>query len=267
MRSAAFLLCVFLGAVAAPAYPQVSFGFSLGPGVTLGVHLGGYPRLVRVPGYPVYYAPNVEANYFFYDGLYWIFMDDRWYASTWYDGPWHGVPVDEVPLFVLRVPVRYYRHAPAYFHGWRPNAPPRWGEHFGRDWAERHRGWDRWDHRAVPAPAPLPRYQRQYSGNRYPRVEEQRRLEGRNYHYTPRDRYARRHYEAQRPQRQVQPRQQPRERVQPRQESRERVQPRQESRERVQPRRESRERVPPQSRDERRREDRGGRNDDHGSGG
>jgi len=28
------------------------------------------PELVVMRGYPVYYAPNVAANYFFYDGLY-----------------------------------------------------------------------------------------------------------------------------------------------------------------------------------------------------
>ena len=35
-----------------------------------------------------------------------------------------------VPLFILRVPVRYYRQPPVYFREWRSNAPPGlWGEH------------------------------------------------------------------------------------------------------------------------------------------
>lgn len=31
-----------------------------------------YPDLVQVPGYPVYYAPRVNENLFFYDGQYWV---------------------------------------------------------------------------------------------------------------------------------------------------------------------------------------------------
>ena len=48
--------------------------------------------------------------------------------------------------------------------GWRADAPPRWGDHWGNDWQQRRSGWDRWDHRIAPAPAPLPVYQRRYSG-------------------------------------------------------------------------------------------------------
>ncbi|MBT9502792.1 MAG: hypothetical protein IV092_16215 [Burkholderiaceae bacterium] len=58
---------------------------------------------------------------------------------------------DLVPVFVLRVPVRYYRQPPPYFRGWRADAPPRWGDHWGLDWAQ----------------------QRPYSGERYPRAAEQ----------------------------------------------------------------------------------------------
>ena len=46
-------------------------------------------------------------------------------------GPGNSWTPTAVPLFVLRVPVRYYRQPPAYFHGWRSDAPPRWGDHWG----------------------------------------------------------------------------------------------------------------------------------------
>ena len=84
-----------------------------------------YPELVRVPGYPVYYAPALSLNYFHYDGMYWVFADDNWYVAYWYNGPWYMVYPDYVPLFLLRVPVYYYRRPPAYFHGWWLGAPPR----------------------------------------------------------------------------------------------------------------------------------------------
>ena len=173
----------------ASASAQVSVGVGIAwPGVSIGLQLPAYPQLVLVPGYPVYYAPQVNANLFFYDGMYWVFEDGNWYASSWFNGPWGLVDPQAVPLFVLRVPVRYYRAPPSYFRPWRADAPPRWGEHWGGDWERNRSGWDRWDHRAVPAPAPLPAYQRRYSQDRYPQqVEQQQKLHGQNYRYQPHD--------------------------------------------------------------------------------
>ena len=146
-----------------------------------------YPDLQQVPGYPVYYAPGMNSNYFFYDGMYWVYQRDNWYASSWYNGPWQPVAPDSVPLFILRVPVRYYREPPAYFRGWQGDAPPQWGVHWGRQWEEHRRGWDRWNHQDVPAPAPLPTYQRQFSGGKYPHGEQQQALHQENYRYQPKD--------------------------------------------------------------------------------
>jgi hypothetical protein len=166
--------------------------------VSIGINVPQYPALVRVPGYPVYYAPQVDSNFFFYDGMYWVYQDDNWYASDWYNGPWGRVGPEAVPLFVLRIPVRYYRAPPPYFRDWRREAPPRWGDHWGRDWEQRRSGWDRWNHRAAPAPAPLPSYQRRYTGDRYPRqVEQQQALRNQNYRYQPRAPEVRQRHESQ----------------------------------------------------------------------
>jgi len=200
MRYALVVLGLLFGSVN-PAMAQVSIGIGL-PNVSIGINVPLYPELVRVPGYPVYYAPRLSANFFFYDGMYWVYERDNWYASTWYNGPWGLVSPEFVPLYVLRVPVRYYRAPPPYFHGWQRDAPPRWGEHWGHDWEQQHRGWDQWDRKARPAPAPLPRYQRQYSGERYPRVEQQQQeVRSKNYRYAPREPVVRQHYQGQAPQR------------------------------------------------------------------
>jgi hypothetical protein len=176
MRTAMIVCCMLLGAwVSAAAQVSISINMQV------------YPDLVPVPGYPVYYAPQVDSNYFFYDGFYWVYTDDGWYSSAWYNGPWDSVTPEFVPLFVLRVPVRYYRRPPAYFRNWASEAPPRWGEHWGPVWQQRRAGWDRWDRASVPAPAPLPTYQRQYSGDRYPRPSQQQTLLNQNYHYQPRE--------------------------------------------------------------------------------
>jgi len=181
----------------ASAGAQVSIGIGL-PNVSIGINLPLYPELTPVPGYPVYYAPEVNGNYFFYDGMYWVYQDDNWYASSWYNGPWGFVEPEVVPLFVLRIPVRYYRQPPVYFRGWQSNAPPRWGQHWGNGWEQRHSGWSRWNRNAAPSRAPLPVYQRQYSGDRYPRqVEQQHTLRSQSYRYQPRDKVVRQHFKQQ----------------------------------------------------------------------
>ncbi len=197
MRHRMIALALMLGVGAAlPAAAQVSFGVST-PGFSIGFNVPTYPQLVRVPGYPVYYAPGLNTNYFFYDGMYWVYQGDNWYTSSWYNGPWTVVAPEYVPYYVLRVPVRYYRAPPVYFRGWRADAPPRWGDHWGYAWQRQHQGWDRWDHRAAPAPAPVPYYQRQYSGNRYPHHEQQSSLNNQYYRYQPHDPNVRQRYQQQ----------------------------------------------------------------------
>ena len=195
MRYVLIVLWMLFGSVTS-AMAQVSIGIGL-PSVSIGINLPLYPELVPVPGYPVYYAPRLNSNYFFYDGMYWIYQGDNWYASSWYNGPWGLVGPEVVPLFVLRIPVRYYQDPPAYFRGWQSDAPPRWGEHWGNQWEQHRSGWDNWNRRSAPAPAPLPVYQRQYSGDRYPRVEQQQALRSQNYRYQPRDAVVRQHYQEQ----------------------------------------------------------------------
>ena len=142
MRKLLIAACVASVFASLPVTAQVSVAFDA-PGVSIGINVGAYPQLVPIPGYPVYYAPQVSANYFFYDGMYWVYDGDNWFTSAWYDGPWELVAPVAVPLYILRIPVRYYRRPPAYFRTWVASAPPHWGEHWGSSWEERRRGWDR----------------------------------------------------------------------------------------------------------------------------
>ena len=191
----ASLAMLFCTIVPAQAQIRVEIG---SPGVNIGINVPTYPRLVQVPGYPVYYDPRANSNYFFYDGLYWVYQSDNWYASSWYNGPWQMVGPYDVPLYVLRVPVRYYRQPPAYFYGWRMDTPPHWGEKWGGDWERGHPGWSHWDRRSVPSAAPLPSYQQHYSGNRYPRaLEQQVTIRDQNYRYQPRETVTQQHFQRQ----------------------------------------------------------------------
>lgn len=199
-RSGAFVsywwltgLLFVLGTVV-PAPAQVTVGIGL-PSLDIGIHFPALPSLTLVPGSPVYYAPSVDANFFFYDGMYWIYQNDSWYSSSWYNGPWALVGPDIVPAFILRVPVRYYRRPPSYFRGWTADAPPRWGEHWGNSWEHKHSGWDHVDRTHIPPAAPLPTYQRQYTGKRYPTPQQQPVLHSRNYKYQPREPVVQQHYQ------------------------------------------------------------------------
>ena len=188
MRKAIYAALLFVAVSATPALAWVS--------VSIGLSVPVYPQLVAVPGVPVYYAPSLPANYFFYDGMYWTFEGDRWYNSAWYNGPWGAVEPAAVPVFLWRVPVRYYRAPPAYFSGWVVGEPPRWGYHWGPTWEAAHHDWNHWDHAAYrPVYAPLPTYQARYNGATYPKVEAQAQIHATNYHYAPRDAVVRTHYE------------------------------------------------------------------------
>jgi len=134
---------ILLGAlVGSVPVAQAQGGFSIGfQNENIGFNLSTYPDFVVVPGYPVYYAPRVQANLFFYDGMYWAYQRDDWYTSAWYNGPWEYVDPEYVPVFVLRIPVRYYLRPPMYFRWWRADDAPRWGDHWGHSWAQ---------HRMVP---------------------------------------------------------------------------------------------------------------------
>jgi hypothetical protein len=178
------------GCLTAPPYRssgQVAVGSGYS-GVNIGINYSSYPELVPIPGHPVYYDPRVNSNYFFYDDLYWVLQGSNWYSSGWYNGPWDRVDYYDMPAYVLRIPVRDYRQPPPYFRGWLVDAPPHWGDHWGRDWEQRRSGWDRWDRGSPPRLASFPSYQRHYSGDHYPHsAEQQRQIRSENDRYRPRN--------------------------------------------------------------------------------
>ncbi len=180
--------------ILAPAQAQIRLSIGA-PHLSIGINIPILPNLVPVPGSPVYYAPRLDQNYFFYDGMYWVFKDDTWYASSWYNGPWALVGPETVPPYLLRVPVRYYRRQPTYFRGWHREEAPRWGEHWGREWEQRRQGWDKWDRHEAPPMAQVPNYQRGYSKNHYPAPERQPQIHAENYRYQPQEPVVREHYQ------------------------------------------------------------------------
>ena len=70
------------------------------------------PRVVVVPGSPVYYAPGVDFNLFVYHQHYYRFHEGAWFIAFSHGGPWTHVVQARVPQPVLAVPATYYRIPP-----------------------------------------------------------------------------------------------------------------------------------------------------------
>ena len=87
------------------------------------------PALIVVPGTPVYYAPALPSNYFFYAGRYYAFHEGGWFYARAYNGPWTVIAVQKVPKPNLTVPVEYYKVPPGHLKkGDSPegSGPPPW---------------------------------------------------------------------------------------------------------------------------------------------
>src|SRR5262249_55486655 len=87
------------------------------------------PHLVVVPGTPVYYAPEVDANVFVYRNHYWSFHDGAWFYAPTYRGPWKGVEYARVPRAVRAVPVKYYKIPPGHAKHLAAHCPPGHAKH------------------------------------------------------------------------------------------------------------------------------------------
>ena len=161
----------------------------------VGVDLPEYPEMQPIPESPVYYAPGVDSNYFFYDGAYWDYYNDGWYSSPWYNGPWEYVDPVYVPTYILWVPIVYYHHPHSHWRGWDARRPPHWSQHWGRDWQARHNAVYAGRSVGNVQRAPLPQYQQRFNRQNYPRGIQQSQLHGQFYNYQPREMVTRQAYQ------------------------------------------------------------------------
>jgi hypothetical protein len=81
------------------------------------------PQLVVVAGTPVYYAPDLPGDFFFYKGRYYTVVNGVWSMAPAYNGPWVVIQMGQVPPPVLTVPVEYYKIPPGHL---KPKGPPPW---------------------------------------------------------------------------------------------------------------------------------------------
>src|SRR2546428_13751270 len=89
MRPTSFVIALAAGLLAAPARGvDVHIGINIGvPPPPPPVVVEAPPPLAVVPQTPVYYAPSLPYNYFYYGGLSYAFHDDHWFYAASYAGP------------------------------------------------------------------------------------------------------------------------------------------------------------------------------------
>ncbi len=123
-----------------PPPPPVVVAAPPPPTVSLDINIGSPPRFVVVTGTPVYYAPSVSYNYFFYDRRYYLFHNELWFSAAYHNGPWTAIAFERVPRPILAVPVEYYKRPPGH---WKKHGPPPWAQARGHE--KKEHGKKKWD--------------------------------------------------------------------------------------------------------------------------
>ena len=131
-----------IAAVPPPAGAGVRVDINIGvpfPAPPPQIVVAAPPRLVVVPGSPVYYAPALPVDVFVYGGQYYRHHHDAWFSAPGYRGPWRPVAFGRVPRHVMAVPAHYDKIPPGHL---RKMDEGRWGRRNGGHEHERGRhGW------------------------------------------------------------------------------------------------------------------------------
>jgi hypothetical protein len=89
------------------------------------------PPVFLVPGTYAYFAPDVNAELFFYGGFWYRPYGGRWYRSSHYGGPWGFVVPNRVPHVLINLPPGYR------------NVPP---GHKRIPYGQLKKNWKTWEH-------------------------------------------------------------------------------------------------------------------------
>ncbi len=108
----------------APAHADVNIGINVAPPPAFVV--ASPPRLVAVPGSPVFYGPSANYNLFIYGGRSYSFHGGTWFVAASPGSSWSIIATNRVPQPVLAVPATYYKIPPgqAKKMGAQPFVPP-----------------------------------------------------------------------------------------------------------------------------------------------
>jgi hypothetical protein len=131
--AAAGLAVLLLAALAAPASAGVNINVGIGIPVPPVFAISAGPAVVVVPGTPVYYAPGLDVDVFFYGGYWWTPHQGHWFRSPSYNGPWG----------YMQAPPRAMVHMP-------PNYRTMVGREKPIPYGQFKKHWREWDRRGGP---------------------------------------------------------------------------------------------------------------------
>ncbi len=106
----------------APAHADVNIGIDVAPPPALVV--ASPPRLVTVPGSPVFYGPSANYNLFVYAGRHYSLHGGTWFIAASSGSSWGIIATNRVPQPVLAVPATYYKIPPGQAKG--PKGKKNW---------------------------------------------------------------------------------------------------------------------------------------------
>jgi hypothetical protein len=102
------MLLVFMG------YPNRSMAgvnINIGINVPPAVVIPAPPAVVLIPGTYIYFIPDIEADFLFYQDYWYRPYKGRWYRARSYNGPWVYVVPARVPGVLLHLQPDF-RHIP-----------------------------------------------------------------------------------------------------------------------------------------------------------
>jgi hypothetical protein len=72
------------------------------------------PPVFVIPGTYAYFAPEVEAELFFYGGFWYRPHAGHWYRASHYGGPWGFVVLHKIPGVLIKLPPGYRNVPPGH---------------------------------------------------------------------------------------------------------------------------------------------------------
>ncbi|WAC07473.1 MAG: hypothetical protein OS130_14830 [Thermodesulfobacteriota bacterium] len=91
---------------------DVDVHIGIGVSVLPMVMMPAPPAVVLIPNTPVYYAPDMGMDMFFYSGYWYRRHHNYWFRAAYYNGPWMYMSPRRVPAVVMNAP--YHKIPPGH---------------------------------------------------------------------------------------------------------------------------------------------------------
>ena len=153
-----FLALVIVVPIPTMAGVDIRISFPLPPPIVFAAP----PELIVIPDTYVYVTPDIDVDFYFWNGWWWRFWEGRWYRSRYYNRGWGYY--NNVPSFYFDVDPGwrgYYRDHNWYGHRWNYERIPH--QRLQQNWSswEKNRYWERKKTWGVQSYQPRPQQQRQ----------------------------------------------------------------------------------------------------------